>query len=47
METFFRVIGPRWGETTGNQWIPSQKAHNAVFDIFFDVCLSKRLKKEV
>ena len=37
----FRVTGPLWGESTGDQWIPLTKAGNADFYAFFDVSLNK------
>ena len=27
-ENAFCVSGPKWGESTGDQWIPSQRASN-------------------
>ena len=42
----FHVTGPLWGESTGDQWIPSQRASGAGFCVFFDVSLNKRLNKQ-
>ena len=33
----FRFTGPLWGESAGQLRIPSQRASNAGFDVFFDV----------
>ena len=41
METFFRVTGPLW--VTGE--FPSQRPVTRSFDVFFDLCLNKRLGK--
>ena len=42
----FRVTGPLCGEFTGLRWIPLTKASNAEFDVFFELCLNKRLTKQ-
>ena len=43
----FHVTGPLCGEFTGHPWIPLTKASDAVFDVFFDLCLKKRLSKQL
>ena len=40
----FHVTGPLWGETTGG--FPSQRPVTWNFDVFFDLCLNKRLSKQ-
>ena len=42
----FRVTGHLCGEFTGPRWIPRTKASDAIFDVFFDLCLNKRLSKQ-
>ena len=42
----FRVTGPLCGEFTGYWWIPLKKAVTCSFDVFFDLCLNKRLSKQ-
>ena len=42
----FHVTGPLWGEFTGHQWIPLTKPVTQRFDVFFDLCLNKRLSKQ-
>ena len=42
----FRVTGPLWGEFTGDRWIPLTKPVTQSFDVFFDLCLNKRLSKQ-
>ena len=42
----FRVIGHLCGEFTGHRWIPLTKASDAEIDVFFDLCLNKRLSKQ-
>ena len=39
----FPVTGHLCGEFTGNRWIPSQRPVTRSFDVFFDLCLNKRL----
>ena len=41
----FRVTGPLWGEFTGNRWIASQRPVARSFGVFFDLRLTKRLRK--
>ena len=41
----FRVTGSLCGEFTGHRWIPHTKASDAEPDVFFDLCLHKRLSK--
>ena len=42
----FRVTGPLRGEFTGHRWIPrTQRPVTRSFDVFFDLCLNKRLSK--
>ena len=48
---FFRVTGPLWGESTVRRWIllsgfPSQRPVTRWFDVFFDLRLNKRLRKQ-
>ena len=42
----FRVIGPSWGEPLVNSGFPSQRTVTRSFDIFFDLCIKKRLSKQ-
>ena len=42
-ENIFCVTGPLWGETTGHQWLHSQRPVTRSFDVFFDLRLNKRL----
>ena len=43
----FRVTGPLWGESTGDQWIPlTQRPLTQSFDVFFDMRLNNRLSKQ-
>ena len=41
----FRVTGPLWGVSASIRWIPFTKASDLTrsFDVFFDLCLNKRL----
>ena len=42
----FRVTVPLGGEFTGHRWIPlTKRPVTRSFDIFFDLCLKKRLSK--
>ena len=41
----FRVTGPLCGEFTGHRWIPQRPATQS-FDVFFDLCLNKRLSRQ-
>ena len=41
----FRVTGPLWGESTGHQWIPSQRPVTRSIAVFIDLYLNKRLSK--
>ena len=43
----FRVTGLLWGEFTGHQWIPLTRPVTGSFDVFFDLCLNKRLSKQL
>ena len=48
----FRVTGLLWGEFTGHWWPvdPPHKVQRPVtrgFDVFFDLCLNKRLSKQL
>ena len=46
--SIFRVTGPLCGEFTGSRWIPRTKASDAeLFDVFFNLCLNKRLSKQL
>ena len=40
----FRVTGHLWGEFTGE--FPAQRPVTPSFDVFFDLCLNKRLSKQ-
>ena len=42
----FRVTGHLCGEFTGLRWIPSTKASDAGFDVFFDLRPDKQLSKQ-
>ena len=42
----FRVTGPLCGEFTGPGEFPAQRAVMRSFDVFFDLCLNKRLSKQ-
>ena len=42
----FRVTGPLWGDSTGDRWISLTKAVTPSFQIFFDLCMNKRLSKQ-
>ena len=42
----FRVTGHLCGEFTGPRWIPTQRPVTRSFDVFFDLCLNKRLRKQ-
>ena len=42
----FRVTGHLCGEFTGLRWIPTQRPVTWSFDVFFDLCLNKRLSKQ-
>ena len=42
----FRITGLLCGEFTGHRLIPLTKASDGGFDIFFDLCLYKRLNKQ-
>ena len=41
-----RVTGPLWGESTGDQWIPSQRPMTQRSNVFFDLHLNERLSKQ-
>ena len=41
----FRVTGPLCGEFTGQRWIPHTKPVTRSFDVYFDLCLNRRLSK--
>ena len=43
----FHVTGPLCGEFTGHRWIPLTKASNMELWCFFDLCLNKRLSKQL
>ena len=43
----FHVTGPLWGEFTGPGEFPSQWPVRQSFDVFFDLCLNKRLSKQL
>ena len=42
----FRVTGPLCGEFTGPGEFPEQRPVTRSFDVFFDLCLNKRLSKQ-
>ena len=42
----FCVTGPLYGEFTGHMWIPRTKPVTRSFDVFFDLRLNKRLRKQ-
>ena len=42
----FGVTGLLCGEFTGHRWIPSTKASDASFDVFFDLVLYQQLSKQ-
>ena len=42
----FRVTGHLCGKFTGHRWIPAQRPVTRTFDVFFDLCLNKRLSKQ-
>ena len=42
----FRVTGPLYGEFTVTGEFPSQRPVTRSFDVFFDLCLKKRLSKQ-
>ena len=42
----FRFTGHLCGEFTSHRWIPFTKASDAELDVFFDLCLYKRLSKQ-
>ena len=35
-----------YGKTSGPRWIPAQRSVTRSFDVFFDLCLNKRLSKQ-
>ena len=41
-----RVTGPFWGEFTDHWWFPSKRPVALSVDVFFDLCLNKRLTKQ-
>ena len=43
----FRVIGPLCGEFTGSGEFPTQRPVTRSFGVFFDLCLNKRLSKQM
>ena len=45
--SIFRVTGHLFGEFTGPRWIPPQKPVTRSFDAFCDLCLNKRLSKQL
>ena len=42
----FRVTGPLWGNSPATGEFPSQRPVTQSFDVFFDLCLYKRLSKQ-
>ena len=42
----FRITGPLCGEYTGPGEFPTQRPVTRSFDVFFDLCLNKRLSKQ-
>ena len=45
-ENIFRVTGHLCGEFTGPRWIPAQRPVTRSFEVFFYLCLIKRLSKQ-
>ena len=45
-ENIFRVTGPLWGDSPVTGEFPSQRPTTRNFDVFFDLCLNKRLNKQ-
>ena len=45
-DDIFRVTGPLCGEFTGTGEFPTQRPVTRSFDVFFDLCLNKRLSKQ-
>ena len=45
-ENIFRVTGHLCGEFTGPGEFPAQRPVTRTFDVFFDLCLNKRLSKK-
>ena len=43
----FRVTGPLWGEPPATGGFPSQRLVTRSCDVFFDLCLNKRLSKQL
>ena len=44
--TIFRITGPLCGEFTGPDEFPAQRPVTRSFDVFFDMCLNKRLSHQ-
>ena len=44
--SIFRVTGPFCGEFTGPGEFPAQRPVTRSFNVFFDLCLNKRLRKQ-
>ena len=42
----FRVTGLLCGEFTDHRWLPVQRPVTRSFNVFFDLCLNKRLRKQ-
>ena len=42
----FHITSPLWAESSGHQWIPSQRPVMCRFDVFFDLRLNKWLSKQ-
>ena len=42
----FRVTGPLWEEFISHRWIPLTMPVMRSYDVFFDLCLNKRLGKQ-
>ena len=43
---FFYVTGPLYGDSPVTGEFPSQRSVTQSFDVFFDLCLNKRLRKQ-
>ena len=47
MEAFAALLALFCWEFTGHWWFPSQRPVTCSFDVFFDLCLNKRLSKQL
>ena len=46
-ENIFRVTGHLWGNPPVTYGFPSQRPVTRSFDLFYDLCLNKRLSKQL